>query len=299
MMKKNLMLLFVTLAVLQGAAVCRAEILPAHGEGQIGWQAAVLCESLTVYKEQSAASEAVQTLPYGRTFSVMSEENGWAQCCLSDDVDAAPAGWVNADYIIVNPAWYRTNETTQVFAWDDTAAPKVALLDSGVMLPILKEEGDWLIVSLRGATGWIRKNAADYAGAQAQSDAASGTDAAAQGSGSTSGGGASFTVYAKDGSTVQIHSVGGAMYEDEKGRTYSNKEGNTYYCIETDITYSSDPNAWSDGGPGPDHVWTGADFGENPDYVYEGTGTDYGENPDYVYEGPLTYYDENAENADN
>lgn len=24
-------------------------------------------------------------------------------------------------------------------------------------LPILKEEGDWLIISLRGAVGWIQK----------------------------------------------------------------------------------------------------------------------------------------------
>ena len=46
---------------------------------------------------------------------------------------------------------------TPVYAWNDTAALKVGLLDPGTTLPILKDTGDWLIVSLRGATGWIRK----------------------------------------------------------------------------------------------------------------------------------------------
>ena len=36
-------------------------------------------------------------------------------------------------------------------------APKIALLDEDTRLPILKEEGDWYIVSLRGAAGWLHK----------------------------------------------------------------------------------------------------------------------------------------------
>ena len=36
-------------------------------------------------------------------------------------------------------------------------APKVALLDKDTLLPILKDDGEWLVVSLRGATGWIHK----------------------------------------------------------------------------------------------------------------------------------------------
>ena len=33
----------------------------------------------------------------------------------------------------------------------------VALLDADTTRPILKEEGDWLIISLRGAVGWVQK----------------------------------------------------------------------------------------------------------------------------------------------
>ena len=144
-----------------GIARIRAEILPAQGEGQIGYQAVVLCESLTVRQERSASSKAVETLHYGDTFAVQDNWDGWASCFTSDDVDAGQTGWVNSDYIIVNPTWYRTDDTTPVYAWNDTMAPKVALLSKGTMLPILKDEGEWLIVSLRGATGWIYKSASD------------------------------------------------------------------------------------------------------------------------------------------
>ena len=79
------------------------------------------------------------------------------QCIFSDDVDASPAGWVKAEYLVIDPAWYRTEEETPVYAWNDESAPKVALLNADTKLPILKEEGEWIIVSLRGATGWIHK----------------------------------------------------------------------------------------------------------------------------------------------
>lgn len=162
MLKKRVILLIMALAVFGGmGTACRAEIIPPYGEGQIGLQAVVLCESLTVRKGRSASSNAVKTLKYGDRIIVQERWDGWAECFLSDDVDAGPAGWVNSDYIAIDPAWYRTDETTPVYAWNDTMAPKVALLGKGETLPILKDDGDWLIVSLRGATGWIRKNAAD------------------------------------------------------------------------------------------------------------------------------------------
>ena len=162
MLKKRLPpFILAILALWNIGFACQADILPPHGEGQIGLQAVVLCDTLTVHQGRSASSNAVKTLQYGDKFIVGEVKDGWANCILSDDVDAGPSGWVNADYIAIDPAWYRTNETTPVYAWHDTSAPKVALLSKDATLPILKDDGDWLVVSLRGASGWIRKNAAD------------------------------------------------------------------------------------------------------------------------------------------
>lgn len=137
-----------------GAA--HAEILPPYGEGQIGLRGVILCEELTLREKPSASSKVVEILQYGDFIIVTQQSDGWARCVLGDSEDS-PWGWVNADYIVIDPSWYRTDATTTVYAWNDTKAPKIALLDKDLMLPILKEEGDWLIVSLRGAVGWIHK----------------------------------------------------------------------------------------------------------------------------------------------
>ena len=153
---------FLMLFVL-AAGVCHAEIIPPYGEGQIGLTAVVLCSNLTVRKDRSASSEAVTILNAGTRFMVQNQVDGWVDCFLSDDVDGGCSGWVNADYVAVDPAWYRTNGATAVYAWNDTKAPRVGLLDDGEMLPILKDDGDWLVVGLRGAAGWILKTSADKA----------------------------------------------------------------------------------------------------------------------------------------
>ena len=158
-MKKNCWpaVLVSLILILGNFATIQAKILPAYGPGQMGFQAVVLCEELTVRQKPDASSGAVMKLKCGTRFSVLQQENGWAECILSDDVDAEPAGWVNADYIAIDPTWYQTEDKVQVYAWNDTSAPKVAQLDKDTTLPILKEDGDWILVSLRGAAGWIYK----------------------------------------------------------------------------------------------------------------------------------------------
>ena len=166
-MKKYVWLTTLTVLVLTLGCVmaANAEIIPPYGPGQqIGYPAVVLCEELTLREQPDASSKAVKALGYGDRPIVVGadtqegaqEENGFVYCTMGDSEDS-PSGWVNADYIIINPAWYVTEKETAVYAWDDTDAPKVAMLGKDTQLPILKEEGDWYVVSLRGATGWIHK----------------------------------------------------------------------------------------------------------------------------------------------
>ena len=151
-----LTLLTALILALGCVGVVHAEIIPPHGYGQIGLQAVVLCEQLTLRQEPNSSAKALQTLNYQDLPIVIEQRDGWAYCVLGDSEDS-PDGWINADYIAIDPAWYRTEGKTAVYAWNDTAAPKVALLDAGTTLPILKEDGDWLVISLRGASGWIHK----------------------------------------------------------------------------------------------------------------------------------------------
>ena len=160
-----LTILTALILALRYIGVVHAEVIPPYGPGQqIGYPAVVLCEKLTLRENPSSSSKAVQTLHYGDQPIVIGadqpsgakEENGFVYCTLGDSEDS-PCGWINSDYIVINPAWYVTEKKTTVHAWDETEAPKVALLDKDTRLPILKEEGDWYVISLRGAAGWIHK----------------------------------------------------------------------------------------------------------------------------------------------
>ena len=160
-----LTILTVLILALGCIGVVHAEIIPPYGPGQqIGYPAVVLCETLTLREKPSASSKAMQSLKYGDTPIVINadlptgpeEENGFVYCTLSDSEDA-PCGWLDSDYIVINPAWYVTEQKTTVYAWNDTDALKIGLLGKDTRLPILKEDGDWYLVSLRGAVGWIHR----------------------------------------------------------------------------------------------------------------------------------------------
>ena len=152
-----LTVLMALVMMLAGVAVVHAEVLPRYGKGQIGLTAVVLCEELTLRPEPNAASGTVMKLKYGDLIIVDRETDGWAHCFRGDSEDSA-SGWVNSDYIKIDPEWYRTEAKTPVYAWDNTLSYKVALLDADTTLPILSNQGDWLIVSLRGAVGFIHLN---------------------------------------------------------------------------------------------------------------------------------------------
>ena len=158
-MKKKVWLpLLTALVILIGTiGAVQASVTPSRGPGQIGLSSVVICEELSVRQQPNSDSKLVQKLKYGTKFIVLEQKSGWAKIIMGDGIDLEPLGWVNADYIAIDPAWLKTDDYTYVYAWNSTKAPKVGLLDKGTELPILKEEGDWYIVSLRGAAGWIHK----------------------------------------------------------------------------------------------------------------------------------------------
>lgn len=159
-MKKHLGLTVLTALILLIGCMgfAQAEIIPPQGEGQIGIQAVVLYDGLPVYKEADAASKEVNTLHFGDIIILQQQqEDGWAVCFLSDAEGTGPAGWVNTAYLAVDTAWYFTDAETPVYAWNDTAAPQLTLLDASTILPVLKVEDDWLVVSLPGMVGWIHR----------------------------------------------------------------------------------------------------------------------------------------------
>ena len=149
-MKKLIALI---LALTLTAASACAEIRPPTGPAQLGYEAVVLCQSLTVRSGPGTSARAVRTLHAGDVLAVMNPQDGWYECFLSET--GGSAGWVSGDYIIIDPAWYATEKATPVYAWNDRSAYRVGLLDAGTRYPILRMEEGWVLIGLRGAAGWI------------------------------------------------------------------------------------------------------------------------------------------------
>ena len=157
-MKKHvwLMILTVMIMIIGSMMTVQAEIIPPYGEGQIGLSAVVLCENLTLRQAPGANAGVLDTLHDGARIIVSEQKDGWAHIFTGDSEDSAE-GWVKAEYLAIDPAWYRADSATPVYAWNDTSALKVGLLDKDTVLPILKDDGEWIVVGLRGASGWIHK----------------------------------------------------------------------------------------------------------------------------------------------
>ena len=162
-MKRVLALLIITMQIAVSAS---ATVLPPEGisvgylafTGIEAYRGVVLCESLSVCDECNGS--VIDTLYFGDTFMTCESRDGWADCTYAD---GAKTGWVRSDYIVIDPSYYLTDSQTVVYAYGDTLAPRIALLDGGTKLPIIAEMDDWYVVSLRGASGWIRKMPADTA----------------------------------------------------------------------------------------------------------------------------------------
>lgn len=166
-MKKLLVLL---LALTLFASAASASILPAAGvdedfatfTGIECTPAVILCQSISVYDaRQEYGGQKVETLRYsGKTIPVIDSWDGWAHIYYAD---GTKDGWVRSEYLLFDPAWYHCDASTAVYAYADTSAPRVGLLTKGTEAPIIADMGDWLCVSLRAASGWIRKTEDDKA----------------------------------------------------------------------------------------------------------------------------------------
>ena len=158
-MKKHVwltILALVMMIVLGSVITAQAEIIPPYGQGQIGLSAVVLCEDLTLRQAPGTNAGILDTLHDGAWIIVYEQKDGWAHIFTGDSEDSAE-GWVKADYLAIDPAWFKADSATPVYAWNDTSALKVGLLDKDTVLPILKDDGEWLVVGLRDASGWIHK----------------------------------------------------------------------------------------------------------------------------------------------
>ena len=161
-MKKALcgLCLLLTAALLWASAA--GEITYPAGPGQMGYDAVVISKNVSVRPSQNANAKAVTRLNYGQRFAAMPLGNGWCEVYLSET--EGMAGYALEDYLLVNPAFITLEESTPVYAWQARNAKRVGLLATGETYPIIRTEGSWMLISRRGAAGWIVRPNGDPTG---------------------------------------------------------------------------------------------------------------------------------------
>lgn len=161
-MKKSLCCVILAILLTVICASACGEITHPVGPGQMGYDAVVISKTVTVRATQSANAKSVKKLSYGDRFAAVSLGNGWCECYLSETEGLS--GYVLEDYILLDPAYITTEESTPVYAWQATNAKRIGLLDRGQTCPIIRMEGNWLLISLRGAAGWVVRPNGDMTG---------------------------------------------------------------------------------------------------------------------------------------
>ncbi len=137
----------------------------------------------------------------------------------------------------VNATYYCVSDYLNVRSGSSTNDDVIGYLGYGDAVTVLGsvtengEDTGWYQVDYKGTTAYASAKFLTKTKPESSSD--EGTD--------TSGSDEYFLVYGADGISVAIHPVGGAMYEDMEGRTYSKQDSGVYYCIETDETFTIDP----------------------------------------------------------
>lgn len=161
-MRKGLLVICAVVISLVLCVSAGAEISHPIGAGQMGFDAVVLSKNISVRPTTSANAKAVKKLNYGDHMAVMSLGNGWCEVYLSET--EGPSGYVMETYVLIDPAYITIEESTPVYAWQATNAKRVGLISKGETYPIIRMEGNWLLISLRGAAGWILRPEGETSG---------------------------------------------------------------------------------------------------------------------------------------
>ena len=117
----------------------------------------VLCESLSIRQSPSSSAKAVATMAYGSSMTITDWEGDWMRVSWAKSANSTRyEGWVRSEYVLVDPPMYVSGGETPVYAYPGEESPRIGLLSKGDQHPIVARLDGYTVISLRGASGFIR-----------------------------------------------------------------------------------------------------------------------------------------------
>ena len=159
---RNGTLMLVPVYARAGEAADQALILcfPVEDDGlepNYGRVAQVLCESLSLRQSPSFSAQVITTLGWNTTLLPDGDApDGWQKATVvADDGSLGYTGYVRSEYLLYDCLWYTASASTPVYAYPSPEAPRVGLLDKDSAYPIIAEYNGYIVISLRGASGFV------------------------------------------------------------------------------------------------------------------------------------------------
>ena len=133
---------------------------PAEEDGlepNYGWTAQVLCESLSLRQSPSFSAQVITTLGWNTTLLPEGDAvDGWQLVTVvAQDGSLGYTGYVRSEYLLYDCRWFTASSSTPVYAYPSPDSPRVGLLDKNSAYPIIAEYNGYLVISLRGASGFV------------------------------------------------------------------------------------------------------------------------------------------------
>ncbi|MDL2318672.1 SH3 domain-containing protein [Eubacteriales bacterium OttesenSCG-928-A19] len=122
----------------------------------------VISQNVSLRESPSLGATRITSIPNGTVLDLLDEQSGWYYVAYYNAANTAPLeGWVLVDFIVRDPSFITTTASTYVYAMPSRDAKKVGQLVSGTQLVIIGEYGDFWVVNLRSASGFIYKRDVD------------------------------------------------------------------------------------------------------------------------------------------
>ena len=126
--------------------------------GTMFYPGIVISQSVSLREEPKTNAKLVSSIPNGAMINILQEQSGWYYASYWDGKTNVPKqGWVRTDFIVRNPTFLTTTQSTYVYATPSRSAKKVGQLIAGTQLVVIGEYGDFWVVNLRSASGFIYK----------------------------------------------------------------------------------------------------------------------------------------------
>ena len=117
----------------------------------------VLCEFLSLRENPDVTSKLIHTMTYGTYCTVKEESGSWYNVTYRNEEHMRYSGWVRKEYILVNPDYFVPDGETPVYAMPSGSSKRVGLISGETRYPIIGEINGFLVISLRGASGFVVK----------------------------------------------------------------------------------------------------------------------------------------------